>query len=47
MSLKIHFLYSHLDLFPDSGTINDEQNERFYQDVWQNNIIKEDGIQPQ
>ena len=34
MSLKIHFLGSHLDFFPDSlGAVNDEHGERFHQDI--------------
>ncbi|UYV66321.1 hypothetical protein LAZ67_4001324 [Cordylochernes scorpioides] len=34
MSLKIHFLHSHLDLFPDNlGAVSDEQGERFHQDI--------------
>ncbi|UYV74012.1 IGF2R [Cordylochernes scorpioides] len=32
MSLKIHFLHSHLDLFPDNlGAVSDEHGERFHQ----------------
>ncbi|UYV78520.1 hypothetical protein LAZ67_16001878 [Cordylochernes scorpioides] len=34
MSLKIHFLHSHLDLFPDNiGAVSDELGERFHQDI--------------
>ncbi|XP_059848170.1 uncharacterized protein LOC132406471 isoform X2 [Hypanus sabinus] len=34
MSLKIHFLHSHLDFFPASlGAAGDEHGERFHQDV--------------
>ena len=34
MSLKIHFLHSHLDFFPDNlGDVSDEQGERFHQDI--------------
>ncbi|UYV80001.1 hypothetical protein LAZ67_18001373 [Cordylochernes scorpioides] len=34
MSLKIHFLHSHLDFFPDNlGAVSDEQGERFHQDI--------------
>ncbi|UYV81970.1 hypothetical protein LAZ67_21000259 [Cordylochernes scorpioides] len=34
MSLKIHFLHSHLDFFPDNlGAVSDEHGERFYQDI--------------
>lgn len=31
MSLKIHFLHSHLDFFPDNlGDLSDEHEERFH-----------------
>jgi len=34
MSLKIHFLYSYLDIFPENcGAVSDEHGERFYQDI--------------
>ena len=34
MSLKIHFLHSHLDFFPeDCGAVSDEHGERFHQDI--------------
>lgn len=34
MSLKLHFLDSHLDSFPDNlGDVSDEQRERFHQDI--------------
>jgi len=34
MSLKIHFLYSHLDFFPDNlGAVSDEHGEHFHQDI--------------
>jgi len=34
MSLKIHFLDSHLDFFPAKlGDVSDEQGERFHQDI--------------
>jgi hypothetical protein len=34
MSLKIHFLDSHLDFFPDNlGAVSDEHGERFHQDI--------------
>ena len=34
MSLKIHFLDAHLDLFPDVlGHFSDEQGERFHQNT--------------
>ncbi len=32
MSLKMHFLHSHLDFFPENlGALCDEQRERFHQ----------------
>jgi len=34
MSLKIHFLESHLDIFPENlGEVSDEHGERFHQDI--------------
>ena len=34
MSLKIHFLHSHLDFFPPNmGEVSDEHGERFHQDI--------------
>ena len=34
MSLKIHFLFSHLDYFPQNlGAVSEEQGERFHQDI--------------
>ena len=34
MSIKIHYLHSHLDNFPENlGDVRDEQGERFYQDI--------------
>ena len=34
MSLKLHFLMSHLDFFPDNmGSVSDEHGERFHQDI--------------
>ena len=34
MSLKIHFLDSQLDFFPDNlGAVNDEHGKRFHQDI--------------
>ena len=33
-SLKMHFLFSHLDFFPPNlGKVSDEQGERFHQDI--------------
>jgi hypothetical protein len=35
MSLKVHFLGSHLDFFPESlGAVSDEHGERFHQDIY-------------
>lgn len=34
MSIKLHYLHSHLDRFPDNlGSCSDEQGERFHQDL--------------
>jgi hypothetical protein len=34
MSLKVHFLMSHMDFFPaDMGSVSDEHGERFHQDI--------------
>ena len=34
MSLKMHFLFSHLDFFPlNCGEVSDEHGERFHQDI--------------
>jgi hypothetical protein len=34
MSLKIHFLHSHLDCFPENcGALSDEHGERFHRDI--------------
>jgi hypothetical protein len=34
MSLRMHFLHSHLDSFPvNSGAVSDEHDERFHQDI--------------
>ncbi|KDR12837.1 hypothetical protein L798_13260, partial [Zootermopsis nevadensis] len=34
MSLKKHFLHSHLDFFPSNcGAVSDEHGERFHQDI--------------
>ncbi|GBN25263.1 hypothetical protein AVEN_272262-1 [Araneus ventricosus] len=34
MSLKVHFLHSHIDCFPENlGVYSEEQGERFHQDV--------------
>ncbi|KRX55839.1 hypothetical protein T09_14625 [Trichinella sp. T9] len=36
MSLKLYFLHSHLDFFPQNfGHISEEQDERFHQDIKQ------------
>ena len=34
MSLKIHFLHSHLNFFPPNlGAVSDEHGERFHEDI--------------
>ena len=34
MSIKVHYLKSHLDSFPENlGSVSDEQGERFHQDI--------------
>ena len=34
MSLKVHFLHSHLSFFPENlGDVSDEHGERFHQDI--------------
>jgi len=34
MSLKVHFLHSHLDFFPENlGDVSEEHGERFHQDI--------------
>ena len=34
MSIKIHFLHSHLGFFPENlGQLSDEQGERFHQEI--------------
>lgn len=34
MSLKVHFLHSHLKSFPENlGDMSEEQGKRFYQDI--------------
>lgn len=34
MSIKVHFLFSHLDRFPDNlGNVSAKQGERFLQDM--------------
>ena len=34
LSIKVHFLHSHLHRFPENlGALSDEQGERFHQDV--------------
>ena len=36
MSLKIHFMDSHLDFFPENlGTVSDKHGESFHQDIMQ------------
>jgi len=33
MSLKIHFLESHLDVFPENLEVSDEHGEMFHKDI--------------
>ncbi|XP_076803204.1 uncharacterized protein LOC143447145 [Clavelina lepadiformis] len=34
MSIKVHYLFSHLDCFPENlGNMSEEQGERFHQDI--------------
>ena len=34
MSIKVHFLHSHLDFFPlNLGAVSEEQPESFYKDI--------------
>ena len=34
MSIKLHYLFSHVDYFPENlGDVNEEQGERFHQDI--------------
>lgn len=34
MSIKVHYLHSHLDFFPDNlGLFSDEQGERFHKEI--------------
>ena len=34
MSIKLHYLHSHLDRFPENlGNYSEEQGERFHQDI--------------
>ena len=34
MSIKVHYLHSHLDYFPENlGDLSEEQGERFHQDI--------------
>ena len=33
MSLKVHFLHNHLDVFPEKGDVSEEQGERFHKDI--------------
>ncbi|UYV82677.1 hypothetical protein LAZ67_22000521 [Cordylochernes scorpioides] len=50
MSLKIHFLHSHLDFFPDNlGAVSDEHGERFHQAYIKHGeaVPSEKGIKPQ
>ena len=34
MSIKLHYLHSHLDKFPDNlGDVSEEKGEKFHQDI--------------
>ena len=34
MSIELHYLFSHLDYFPENlGDVSEEQGERFHQDI--------------
>jgi len=33
MSLKVHFLDSHLNFFPEIGAVSNEDGERFHQEI--------------
>jgi len=34
MSIKMHYLFSHIDRFPENlGSMSDEQGERFHQEI--------------
>ena len=34
MSIKLHYLFSHLDYFPENlGDVSEEQGEQFHQDI--------------
>ena len=40
MSLKVHFLHSHLDYFPKNlGAVNEEMGEGFHQDIKESNLL--------
>ena len=46
MSVKVHYLHSHLDFFPANlGHMSEEQDERFHQDIkqWKHGT-RDDGI---
>ena len=45
MSIKLHFLNSHIDYFPENlGAVSEEQGERFHQDLKELEVrYKEDG----
>ncbi|KAI6653887.1 hypothetical protein LOD99_3063 [Oopsacas minuta] len=35
MNIKLHYLYSHLERFPENlGDLSEEQSERFQRDIW-------------
>ena len=44
MSIKLHFLHSHLSRFPENlSDVSDEQGERFHQDISDMEVRFQDG----
>lgn len=45
MSLQIHYLDSHLDFFPNKGSVSDELGDQFHQQMFvtENLYTKENG----
>ena len=43
ISIKLQFLYSYLDRFPENlGDLSEQQGERFYQDISEMVLVCED-----
>ena len=43
MSVKMHYMFSHIDHFPDNlGSMKDEQGERFHQDMKEMDVRYQD-----